>query len=192
MFRDVERVARGVVVGATRVLLGRVETAWADPHHELRQSIWITPFADRVSIEVELYPGLLVAEEFVAALDADGDGMISEDEALAYVRGLVGSSMHARFGASEVTLRLERVRCAPFEALRASDGTLVFELSADAPSTDGVREVAVSYSHAPAHSTVQLSVTLPLEEPVLVEQIDRTADGSTLTVRYMPRVAVAS
>src|SRR5918994_7990466 len=66
-----------------------VREASAHPLDEYVQNTYIDLAPDRTTLQVDLTPGVLVAPEVVALIDADGDGEISEAEGEAYAKDAV-------------------------------------------------------------------------------------------------------
>ncbi len=65
------------------------EEASAHPIDEYVQNTYIDLAPDRTTLQIDLTPGVLVAPEVVALIDADGDGEISEAEGEAYAENAV-------------------------------------------------------------------------------------------------------
>jgi nickel/cobalt transporter (NicO) family protein len=63
--------------------------ASAHPMDEYVQNTYIDLASDRTSLEVNLTPGVLVAPEIAALIDADGDGEFSEAEGKAYANAVL-------------------------------------------------------------------------------------------------------
>jgi nickel/cobalt transporter (NicO) family protein len=65
------------------------QEASAHPMDEYVQNTYIDLAPDSTTLQVDLTPGVLVAPEVVALIDADGDGEISEAEGEAYANDAV-------------------------------------------------------------------------------------------------------
>jgi nickel/cobalt exporter len=73
----------GLIGLLASVVLPANEAA-AHPIDEYVQNTYIDPAPDRTTLELNLTPGVLVAPQIVALIDANGDGEISEAEGDAY------------------------------------------------------------------------------------------------------------
>ena len=97
MTKLLRTVGRATVLSFLRAFGAPVATVSAHPLDELLQLIYVTPTTTGVSVEVQLTPGELIAPAFVALIDADADGAISENEASNHLE-LIRDSISVRFG----------------------------------------------------------------------------------------------
>jgi len=172
----------GLLLALLRIVGRPVETVWAHPHDELQQMVYLTPLPTGVTLELQIYPGLLVAEQLASAIDLDGD--ISEDEAKAHISKL-SSDISVSFDGSAVPLDLVDFSYPAPALIRQSAAAIVVLLAAK--PLDSTREshaVTLSYTHEPPNSTIQLNVTLSSREPMNVSRVEREPDGKSLTMLY--------
>lgn len=178
------RLSRALGARVDRLLRTGLMTAWAHADDALLQQIYVTPRSSGAGIEVQLIPGAIIAPEFLALLDANGDGVASKAEADAHLAAFL-AALQVEFERQVVTPRVVDVAYPDIEVLRAGGGTIAIMLEADAPSTDTpVLSVTVTSGYAPLHTVVQHSVTLQADEPAMIQEIERSEDGTTISIRY--------
>ena len=80
------KVAAALAAGF--LLFGK--TAWAHRIDEYLQATLLSVEATRVHGSMRMIPGVLVAEDTIAGIDSDGDGVYSDDEERAYAQRVLG------------------------------------------------------------------------------------------------------
>ena len=105
----------------------------AHPLDEFYQATFITLAPNRVSMIVELYPGVLVAPQITGLVDADGDEVISDAEEQAFVQWFLTD---VTFEVDDVPTPLQptALEFPTVLDLRAGIGIIRFHLSADLPA----------------------------------------------------------
>jgi nickel/cobalt transporter (NicO) family protein len=157
--------------------------AAAHPSDEILQQIYVTPAASGLTVQLELTPGVLVAPQFVGALDLDGDGALSPGEVDAHVAA-VRSALSARVDGQPVELAVTERRYPPADLLGAGGGAITLGWAAPLPA--GAHELVLTDRYEPGpKSTVQMSVLVP-SDPVALGPIGHADSGRTMTVALGP------
>jgi nickel/cobalt transporter (NicO) family protein len=189
-------VSRRVVLLALGALLA-VLCAWPEPSvalahplDEYLQALYVTLASDRVELELDLTPGVLVAPQVVALIDSDGDGQISEGEARAYARRVL-SEVRVKVDQQPYGLVPTAVVVPPMLNLTAGAGLIHLEAAAVGPDGTGIpprpagaHRVSVWNGHAPVKSTYQSAVVLQRAGEIEVRQQSRDDLQQRLRVDY--------
>lgn len=107
--------------------------AAAHPLDEFFQAIYIRMAPNRVTLEVELYTGVLIAPRILALIDANGDDVISEAEGQAYLERY-RHDLTFEIDDQPVPLMLSKYEFPAVIDLRAGVGIIRFELYTDLPA----------------------------------------------------------
>ena len=151
---------------------------------EYLQAARIAFARDRVLLEVDLTPGANVADDIVAALDRDGDGVVGPLEARAYGEAVLGDLEVALDGRS-VRLTLEAMEVPPVSDMRRGVGTM--QLTAVGVLTDvraGTRRLRFSNRHHPAASVYLANALISADRTVQVVAQRRDPRQQQLDVQY--------
>lgn len=139
---------------------------------------------DSVLITLDLTPGLVMAEGFIAALDRDRDGSLSAEEQRDYALQIVSS---LRLGIDEQPLR-PRVLSSNFpepSAFRLGEGTIRLTLQSTLPTLSaGSHRLLFRNTHLAGHSAYLANALVPESAHVRVTAQRRTDDQSELTIEY--------
>ena len=102
---------------------------------EYLQAARVTIDPARVRIELDLTPGMSVAESVLQRVDADHSGTISRAEGDAYVAGVLGS---IRLDVDGQTLAIQAIDSAfpSVDAVRNGEGTIRIAMAAAMPGVD--------------------------------------------------------
>lgn len=107
-------------------------SAIAHPIDEFYEVTYIKMAPNRITLTIELYPGVLVAPQILALVDPNGDETISEAEAQAYVKQFIGDVI-LEVDEQPVALVGTNFQFSPVLELRAGTGLIQFDLQADLP-----------------------------------------------------------
>ena len=150
---------------------------------------------DRVVVTLDLVPGMAVAESFLAEVDHDGDGAMSEKEQRAYAEQVLGD---LELAADEHFLQPHLVSWTFPEpsALRRGEGTLRLTVEASLPRlTAGPHQILFRNSHLDGHSAYLANALVPQNARLTVTDQRRDLDQSELVIDYAvadsPRTAAA-
>ncbi|TFL20137.1 hypothetical protein [Jannaschia formosa] len=128
------RTIRAALLALATALLPLV--ASAHPHAEtLRQAVLILA-PDAVRIRLTLLPGTDEGPAFAARVDADGDGLVSEPEAMEKARALLAAA-HLTWRGNTLPLAPLFAEATPADWLAAGSGSLTLEARAAADLAAG-------------------------------------------------------
>lgn len=132
---------------ATCALLLAIGTpASAHRMDEYLQATTISVEQDRVQAEMRLTPGVAVVSKVLAAIDANGDGVISKAEQRVYAERVL-RDLSLTIDGSRLPLRLGFSKFAKIEEMREGCGEIQLDFSADAPHAIGNRTLVFENHH---------------------------------------------
>ncbi|MFN8619281.1 MAG: hypothetical protein U0869_00865 [Chloroflexota bacterium] len=108
-------------------------TALAHPLDQVVEATYLTVQDGTVEVELKLSPGSLVVDPVITALDADGDGTISDSEGDGYARSLL-PAVTLTLDGEPLALRSAGVEVPTVLALRAGYGEVVIHALAVLPA----------------------------------------------------------
>jgi hypothetical protein len=139
---------------------------------------------DRVTLEIDLTPGVSIASQIRGWIDTNADGQLSQAEGRAYASQVL-ASLALSVDRERVPLTLGDVQMPEVSDMTAGVGTIRLRASAIIRSTTGGRhQLTVANAHRP-ESSVYLSNALVPSDPriqILTQQRDR--DQHSLTIDY--------
>jgi hypothetical protein len=138
----------------------------------------------RVEIELDLTPGIAVAEQVLSDIDRDGNRSISDGEARAY-RGQVLGALAVDVDGKP--LPLESID-GPFPEIAAvlnGEGTLRMRLVADLPRLSaGTHRLRYRNSHRPDIGIYLVNARVPASDRIAIESQRRDVDQRDVTIEY--------
>lgn len=139
---------------------------------------------DRVSITLDLTPGIAVAESFIAALDHDRDGALSPNEQRAYV-GKVASALDVEIDERPIQPHVVSWGFPEPSAFRRGQGTIRLNIQATLPGVSaGSHRLRFRNAHLAGHSAYLANALVPESARVAVRAQRRNSDQSDLTIEY--------
>jgi hypothetical protein len=172
-----------VVVGAARLSAHRRD--------ELLQAARIDVTPSRVQIELDLTPGIALAETILAGVDRNRDGSFSAEEQQAY-----GSLV---LGALELEVDGTRLKLEPgassfpgVDEVRRGEGTIRLHFAATAPRLSaGGHQLSFRNRHQRSHSVYLANALVPQSHHVTIAAQRRDVEQTELTIDYVLRAAPA-
>ncbi len=123
--------------------------ATAHPLDEYYQVTYITVVPNRITLQIELYPGILIAPRILALIDTDQDDRISEAESRAYINLFLTDITFEIEGQSTSLTLAQHEFSSPMD-LRAGVGVIRFELYTDLPADHrGNHQLFYENNHQP-------------------------------------------
>ena len=171
----------GLLVAVASVL--SAAPAAAHPTDEVVQQVYLTPAASGLEVRLDLTPGVLVAPQFTAAVDPDGDGVLSAAEVDAHAAA-VQSAVTAQVDGRAVDLTLTGKAYPPADLLAAAGGTITLQWRGELPA-DAHQVVFTDRYEPGGRPAVQMSV-LVADDPVELGRIGHADEGRTMTVAINP------
>ena len=139
---------------------------------------------DRVSITLDLTPGIAVAESFIAALDHRGDGAVSTDEQRRYA-GQVASALKVEIDERPLRPRVVSWSFPELSAFRRGEGTIRLKIRATLPKVSaGSHRLFFRNVHLAGHSAYLANALVPESARVTVTAQRRDRDQRELAIEY--------
>ena len=141
----------------------------------------------RVDVQLDLTPGIAIADRIVGDIDRDRDGTLSRDEQEAYV-GRVLDAIELRVDGD--VLRLERVESTfpSLDAIRGGEGTIRLRTVAVLPRlSNGDHELAFRNRHRPDVSVYLANALVPDGDSIAITAQHRDPAQRTLAIHYVVR-----
>jgi len=140
---------------------------------EYLQATLVTIEPGEVRLQINLTPGVAVAEKVLALVDRDRDDVVSSNEATAYCE-LLKRDLIVRLDQHKLALRLISSRFDSSTELRTGWGIIQIEFSAIVgPMTKGAHRLALKNRHFPASSVYLFNAAQPRFSSVQVTRQKR-------------------
>lgn len=155
----------------------------------LLQAARIAVEPERIEVELDLTPGIAIAQSFVADLDHDRDGVLSTDEQRAYVSrvrstlelDVDGDALHMTALASTFPL---------VDGFSGGEGTIRVRYAADLPRlTSGSHAVTFRNRHRPDVGLYLANALVPESDRVEIHAQHRDREQRELTIDYTLRTS---
>lgn len=158
--------------------------AIAHRRDEYLQASRIAIEPQRIAIELDVTPGIAIAPAFLAEIDRDRDGQISDVEGRAYA-ALIQGALVIEIDGRSVPLELDDVRWPTPNALTRGEGVIRVVLTSGFPPLDSGRHVLrYRNDHHPAGAAYLANALSPASSEVVVRGQQRDIDQRELTIEY--------
>jgi len=159
---------------------------------EVLQAARIAIEPDRATLELDLTPGIAVADGVVVDIDRDRDGSLSADEKRAYVARVLGAIV---LELDDQPLRVQPIAATfpDLAALRRGDAAI--QLQADAmlpPLHDGGHQLLFRNAHDRDVSVYLANALVPQSDRIGVTAQRRDGGQSELTIDFVARPGSAT
>ena len=159
-------------------------TASAHRRDELLQAARIAIDPTRVELQLDLTPGIEVADDLIADIDRDGDGVLSADEK----RGYVAHVLEAVALDEDGTLLRVTPTASIFpdvQSFTRGEGTIQLRAEATLPPlSNGAHRLSYRNSLRPDISVYLSNALVPDDDRVAVHRQGRVADQHDLAIEY--------
>jgi hypothetical protein len=168
------------------VLLGCLALALASRAmaHRLDECLQATRIAvatNRIDLAIALTPGVAVADQWLALVDTDRDGQVSEAERAAYGRKML-EDLQLTLDETALTLRPVEVSFPSMIELRSGVGVIHIKATATvAPLASGKHTLTLTNAHLPTISVYLVNALTPQDAAIQVTSQQR--DGLQRTYR---------
>ena len=146
----------------------------------------------RVELELDLTPGIAIADATIADLDADRDGVLSEVEKRAYAHRVFGALVLELDG---VALRMDReaMTFPDLNDFRRGEGTIQLRAAAAlARQADGDHHVSFRNANRPDGSVYLANALVPASNRVMITGQRRDPAQRELTIDFVLRAGPAT
>ena len=172
------------VVAAALVVVCASAVVRAHQLDEYLQAARLSLGHDRVTVEIDLTPGVTVAQAIIARLDADGDRIIAPEEARAYAESVL-SEVLVTLDGRPVGVMLERVEVPSREELRDGVGTIQLRAGASvAHGGSGRRRLDFRNNHRPDLSVYLVNALTSTDRAVHVVRQTRDVHQRGIQIDY--------
>src|SRR5262245_16817348 len=149
---------------------------------ELLQAARLSVEPDRVTLELDLTPGIALADDVVRDIDSNRDGELSEDEQQAYGRGVLGA---IELGLDGRPLQLDEViAIVPnLDVLRRGEGSIQVQSTVALPrSSDGAHQLTFRNGYRSDVSVYLANALAPTSDRIVVTGQRRDVQQRDLTI----------
>ncbi len=142
-----------------------------------------------VHIELDLTPGIALAEAVIADIDRNRDGSLTEDEQRAYGAVAMGA-LTLEVDGTPVRAQLVDSSFPALEAMRRGEGTIRIQSAAALPNLSaGSHRLLFRNSHHRDRSVYLANALVPESDEVAITAQRRDRDQTELTIDYLVRAA---
>ena len=170
------------------LLLGLVAlpaTGLAHRLDEYLQATLVTIEPNEVRLQINLTPGVAVADRVLARIDHDHDGVISTNEAAAYAES-VRRDLTVLLDQRKVALNLTASNFPAPAELRTGWGIIQLEFSAAiGPLSAGAHKLVLKNRHLPGLSVYLVNAAQPKSDLVQVTKQTRNKQQSTGEIEFV-------
>ena len=166
------------------IVVAAVSGASAHRRDEYLQAARVGIDPDRVELQLDLTPGISLADRVIAEIDRNHDGVVSEGEGRDYA-ALVERDITLAVDGRVLPLALRDWRGAAPEAMLHGEGTMRLRWQASLPSpTAGPHRLTFRNRHHNDIGVYLANALVPESDRVAVTAQDRDADQRELSVSY--------
>ena len=137
-----------------------------------------------IQLQINLTPGIEVADQVLARIDRDDDGVISQDEAAAYAE-LLKRDLSVRLDGHTVGLKLRGYEFPTPSELRSGLQIIQVEFSAISDFDAGPHKLVVENSHVPTASVYLFNAAKSKSGSVEVIGQNRNNDQSVGEIEFL-------
>jgi hypothetical protein len=137
-----------------------------------------------VRLQINLTPGVAVAEQVIAEIDRDRDGAISESEAVAYAE-VLRRDLTLRMDGRDLELKLTASEFVEPAELRTGSGTIQVEFSAiSGPLATGPHRLTLENRHLAPMSVYLINTAQPKFATIQITRQKRNDSQSTGEIEF--------
>ncbi len=142
-----------------------------------------------MQLELDLTPGIALAEAIISDIDRNRDGALSPDEQRAYGDVVLGA-LTLQIDGAPLRAQLAATSFPDLEAVRRGEGTIRLQSTAALPRlSTGSHQLLYRNGHHPDGSVYLANALVPASREVAVTAQRRDGDQTELTIDYVLRAA---
>ena len=165
-------------------LLAFPSAVFAHRDDQYLQAMLVAIEPSGVRMQINLTPGIAVAEQVIAVIDRDRDGVISKNEAAAYAK-LLKRDLTLRVDGRKLELKLTASEFVPPEELRTGSGTIQMEFSAiSGPLATGPHRLTLENRHLAPMSVYLINAAQPKFATIQITRQKRNDSQSTGEIEF--------
>jgi hypothetical protein len=155
---------------------------------EFLQAARIAVERDRVQLEMTLTPGMAVADDVIREIDADRNGVLSQEEGQLYASRVLSALTLRVDDALPLHLQLAGSSVPAVTVLRAGDGAIIIRSEAVVPYLPvGPHRLFFHNMNAAGNSVYLANALVPEDDDVGVTGQQHAGDQSQLTIEFVVR-----
>jgi hypothetical protein len=137
-----------------------------------------------IRLQMNLTPGVAVATKVIALVDRDGDGVISTNEAAAYLE-LLTRDLSVRLDGRDLELRARRSYFPQIAELRTGCAFIQIEYSGKTGALKpGLHQLTITNGHLPAISAYLVNAMRPGSSDLQIIRQNRTENQSASEIEF--------
>ncbi len=172
------------------VLAAAVEVS-AHRRDEYLQAARLAIDPGRVEIELDMTPGIALAETILGEIDRNHDGSLSAEEQQAYV-SLVLSAVELDVDGSRLTPEPGTFSFPEIDAVKRGEGVIRLHFAASLPRLSaGLHQLSFRNRYQRSRSVYLANALVPQSHLITVTAQRRDVDQTELTIDYVQRAAPA-
>ena len=178
-------------------LLALPSAVFAHRDDQYLQATLVAIEPNGVRLQINLTPGVAVAEQVIAVIDRDHDGVISKNEAAAYAK-LLKRDLTLRVDGRRLELKLTASEFVPPAELRTGSGTIQMEFSAiSGPLAAGPHRLTLENRHLTTMSVYLINAAQPKLATIEITTQKRNDNQSAGEIEFTfhplrPKIAVSA
>jgi hypothetical protein len=190
--RSSRRSSRAACVLALTTAIAGVAEVSAHRRDEYLQAARLAIDPGSVQLELDLTPGIAVAEAIVADIDRNHDGALSPEEQRDYA-GSVVRALTLEIDGTPVRLQLAATSFPAIAAMKQGEGIIRVQSTATLPHlSKGAHQLRFRNSHHPDSSVYLANALVPASNTVTVTVQRRDTYQTQLPIDYMLRAGPAT
>ncbi len=150
---------------------------------EYLQATRVSIGRERTDVEIDLTPGVAVADEVLAAIDTDRNGVLSAGEGESYARTVLAAISVELDGLSR-TVRLRTQQLPAPDAAREGVGTIRLRATVDTPAAEGPHALVYRNVHWPGLSVYLANALVPDDPAIEITRQSRDPLQHELRIDY--------
>ena len=156
----------------------------AHPLDQYVQMTYITVEPTDIVVELYITPGVLIAPDVLAELDANGDEVISEEESYAYIAPMV-DALQLTVDGEPVTLTLTSIDMPAYLNIQTGYGEITITTSAALPEgTTGTHTLTFANTNAPTGVKYQVNAFVDADSEVTLGEQIRSDDQESVSLEF--------
>jgi len=176
------RATAFAIAAATAVVLNAGVSAHRLDEYLQTARIAIQP--DRVHLELDLTPGVAVADRIVQRIDKDGDGALSMEEQQTYARQML-SAIALRVDGAPLQMTLVASHFPDVEAVKRGEGTIKLDVDIVVPLLSaGRHQLFFHNANDPDSAAYLANALMPENDRISIARQVRDASQRELTIDF--------
>jgi hypothetical protein len=158
-------------------------TVFAHQLDEYLQATLVVIEPDRIRLQINLTPGVAVAEQVLSLIDRDHDRLISTNEAAAYCE-LLKRDLIVRLDGRDLKFKLTASYFPGCDELRTGWGFVQMEFSADGRLAAGAHTLTIENRHMASKSVYLVNAAQPTYSSIQITKQIRNENQSAGEIQF--------